>query len=188
MHKACLLSLLFLAFGCAADAQEAAKRPITLDELNNRQVVGTLGKPLGTVVEIEAKVIAGSELRLKQYDGAYLLSVTHVDGNKLDQPTVLRFSTGFSDVKLANDHFSLYELKHGKKTGRLNSAQISELEKGYVGRSVRLAVYEVGGFRGRPLKLPDDAPLWADVGFYFDTRLEILADREKTPDKGRKGR
>jgi hypothetical protein len=188
MHKAYLLSLLFLAFGCVADAQEAAKGPITLDELNNRQVVGTLGKPLGTVVEIEAKVIEGSELRLKQFDGEYLLRVTHVDGNKLDQPAVLQFSTGFSVVELANDDFSLYELKHHKKASSLNSSQISELQKGYVGRSVRLAVYEVGSFRGVPKGLPKDVLTWADVSFHFDTSLVILAGREKTTDKGRKGR
>ena len=188
MHKACLLNVLFIAFGSVAVAQEAAKLPITLDELNTRQVVGALGKPLGTAVEIEAKVIAGSELRLKQYASAYLLKVSHVDRKRLERPVMLRFSTGFSDVELANDHFSLYELKNHKKTGSLNSSQINELEKGYVGKSVRLAVYEVGYFRGRPTKLPDDAPLWADVGFHFDTSLEILANRETTQGKARKGK
>src|SRR4029079_16003896 len=97
MYKTCVLSVLFIPFGTATVAQEAAKRPISLDELNTRQVVGTLGKPLGTAVEIKGKVIAGSELRLKQYDGVYLLKVSHGDGKELDQPVVLRFSTGFSD-------------------------------------------------------------------------------------------
>lgn len=188
MCKACPVCVLFIAFGSAALAQEAAKRPITLDELNSRQVVGALGKPLGTALEIDAKVIAGSELRMKQYATAYLLKVSHVDGKKLESPAVLRFSTGFSNVKLANNHFSLYEMKHHKEAGSLDSSQIAELEKGYVGKSVRLAVYEVGGFRGRPTNLPDDAPLWADVGFHFDTSLVIVADREKTPEKVGQGK
>jgi hypothetical protein len=188
MYKACVPSVLFIAFGTATIAQEATKRRITLDELNTRQVVGALGKPLGTVVEIEAKVIAGSELRMKAYDGEYLLKVSHVDGKKLEEPVVLRFATGFSVVKLANDHFSLYELKHYKKAKSLTSSQIDELEKDYVGKSVRLAVYEVGSFFGIPKGLPKDVITWAEPGFHFETSLVILADREKTADKDKKGR
>jgi len=188
MQKSCQWSVLILGFGSLAVAQEAAKPPITLEELRKRQVVGTLGKPLGTVVEVEANVIAGSELLLKEYDGRYLLKITHVNGQKLDEPTILRFDTGFSDVELANDHFSLYELKHGKKTGRLSSEQVTELEKGYVGKSVRLAVYEEGTFRGIPKNMPSDARIWSDVTFHFGTSIVILADRAKTTEKSRKGK
>jgi hypothetical protein len=93
-------------------------------------------------------------------------------------PPVLEFSVpGFVSVKLAGDHFGLYEIKTGNKASSLDTAQIRELEKDYVGQAVRLVVYETGGYSGSPTNLPDDVPRWADVGFGFFTSLVVLAER-----------
>ncbi|MEM9346934.1 MAG: hypothetical protein AAGB26_09995 [Planctomycetota bacterium] len=92
---------------------------------------------------------------------------------------MLEFSVpGFVDVELANDDFDFYELNHGKRIGRLNSNQVQALQNDYVGKQVRLAVYETGGFSGIPGNLPDDVPVWQDHAFGFSARLVVLAERE----------
>ncbi len=181
MRVPALVVVVIVAFANTVLGQERSDEPpITLEELDRRTVIGKLGLPLGTVVEIDAEITAGSELRLKGYQSLYLLNVTHVDGKKLNAPPLLRFSIPrFASVKLANHTFSLYEMKHGTKARSLDSSQIAELEKDYVGRSVRLVVYEVGSFHGAPNDLPKDVPEWADFGFHFSTSLIALAQREK---------
>jgi hypothetical protein len=149
-------------------------------------VVGKLGLPLGTAVEIEAEVVSGQSLRIKGYDSLYLLKVTHVDGKELSKPPLLRFSApGFASAKLANHTFALYEMKHGTKAKSLDSSQVAELEKGYVGKTVRLVVYETGSFSGAPSKLPKDVPVWADFAFHFSTSLTVLNERDPASKSGR---
>jgi len=172
-------ALVFLAAGCATDRKDAASatRP-SASSLAEHPIVGTLGVPLGTVVEIRAVIVAGSETRMKEYQSSYLLRVSKVDGQPLSLPPLMKFSVpGFVSVKLVNDDFDLYELKNGKKTGSLDSSQIEKLQKGYIGKQVRLAVYETGGYSGIPANLPSDVPIWQDHGFGFYTSLVILAER-----------
>ena len=162
-----------------AEDPPAKKAPLSIAELNERPVIGELGIPLGTCGEIQATIIAGRDLRLKQYVSAYLLSVTHVAGKKLATPVNLRFgSAPGAMVDLASDAFELHELKTGKKTGMLTGEKIQELEKGYVGKTVKLTVYEVGGFRGTPRNFPKGELGGADVGFGFSTSLVILRERK----------
>jgi hypothetical protein len=152
---------------------------VRVAELNERPVIGQLGIPLGTCEEIRAKIIAGRDLRLKQYDGVYLLSVTQVAGKELASPVVLRFSTApGAAVNLANDGFELHQLKTGRKAESLTDTKIQGLEKGYVGKTIKLTVYEVGGFSGIPRNLPKGTAVWADVGFGFSTSLVILRERQ----------
>lgn len=178
MKIASLTAVVMLAFSSVAFSQEAPTRPIKIGELNRRPVVGKLGLPLGTATEIEAQIISGRELRRKAYRSSYLLKVTHVGGKELDNRPLLTFSVpAFVSVRLANHTFGLHELKTGKKAGTLNSTQIEKLEKGYVGKTVRLLVYEVGRFHGIPSNLPNDFPVWQDSGFHFSTSLTVLAER-----------
>lgn len=170
-----LIAVGFVVVDVASGQQTTAETPIDLTELSRRGVAGTLGLELGTTAEIEAEVIAGSSLRSKEYLSDYLLKVTRVDGRKLDRPPVLRFSVpGFASVKLANHTFSLYKMKLGTEANSLNSEQIAELERGYVGRTVRLVVYEVGSFGGMPRKLLKGVRRWLDVAFNFSTSLIVL--------------
>ena len=173
------LSFLLLGRTLSADDPPAKQAPLRASELNERPVIGELGIPLGTCGDIQAKVIAGRDLRLKQYDGAYLLSVTHVGNKRMATPVNLRFETapGVS-VKLASNGFELHELKTGKKTGTLTDTKIRELEDGYVGKTVKLTVYEVGGFSGIPRKMPERRIWWADTGFHFSTSLVVISEQK----------
>jgi len=176
---------LVIAAGSAYGQDKPIESPITLEELNRRNVVGKLGLPLGTAVEIEAEVVSGQSLRMKGYDSLYLLKVTHVDGMELGKPPLMRFFVpGFASVKLANHTLALYELTHGTKAKSLDSSQVAELEIGYVGKAVRLVVYEAGNFSGIPSGLPEDVPVWADFAFHFSTSLTLLNEREPSSKSG----
>jgi len=94
------------------------------------------------------------------------------------RPPLIEFSVpGFVSAKLAQDDIRLYQLKTGATTDQLTSAQIEKLQKGYVGKQVRLAVYEIGAYSGIPDKLPNDVTPWQDHGFGFSTSLVVLAER-----------
>jgi hypothetical protein len=131
--------------------------------------------PLGTVVEINAVIVAGRSIEAKEFMGAYLLKVTKVASNTVPKPPNCEFQTySWDDVKIANNHFSLYELKKGKKTGHLSDSQIAELERGYVGHSYRLLAYEEGVYSGVPANLPEDYLIWQGHAFDFRTHLVVL--------------
>ncbi len=187
MKRTFLFVCVALAISSSAYGQGIPiESPITLEEINRRNVVGRLGVPLGTAVEIEAEVVSGSSLHLKGYDSHYLLKVTHVNGKEVGTPSLFGFSVpAFAAVKLANHTFALYEMKYGTKAMSLDSSQVAELEQGYVGRSVQLLAYEVGGFSGIPRELPKDAPVWADTGFHFSTSLTVLKERDAASKSGR---
>lgn len=156
-------------------AQDAVQRldPISAASLNRRDVIGSLGLPLGQVTEISATVVSGDSTRRKADSGTYLLRVLTVNGKKLQEPPLIRFNVDpRSHAQLANDRISLYELKKkGKKTDRLDSALIKDLEVGYVDSKVKLSVYETGGYAGiaGTNKFGD-----AGTAFSFRTSLEIL--------------
>ena len=94
----------------------------------------------------------------------------------LESPVILGFRIPSRvSVNLAPDHFSLYKLKNGQNAGSLGSDQIDKLERGYLGRNVKLMVFEEGEFTGVPNGLePED--MWAGAGFHFSTHLTILKD------------
>ena len=177
MKIALLTAIVMLASSSVGFSQEATNGPIEIVVLNRLPVIVNRLVPLGTAIEIEAQIISGRKLRRKAYGSSYLLKVTHVGGKELDNCPLLTFSVpAFISVRLTNHTFGLHKLKTGKKAETLYSTQIEQLEKGYVGRTVRLLVYEDGQFIGIPRNLPKDFPVWADVGFGFSTSLIVLAE------------
>ncbi|PWU13388.1 MAG: hypothetical protein C5B50_19450 [Verrucomicrobia bacterium] len=140
----------------------------------NIAVCGELRVPLGTVVQIEATIVSGSSLG-KSLQDAYLLKVNKVASNSLSHPPTCEFRThSWGEVKLARDWFSLYELKKGRKAESIDSSQMPELERDYVGQTYRLLVYEEGEFSGLPPDLPTNYPPWQDGPFRFQTHLVVL--------------
>lgn len=179
-RAAALISLVLLPCACVPSPAPAppAGTPLTLDDLD-RPVIGRLGVPLGTSVEIVAEIVDGDTIGNKASQGTYLLRVTEIDGKPPSKPVVMSFSVRNSfSVRLANDDFDLCKLKTGQTTGSLNSDQIAVLKKDYVGSSVKLGVYERGGYSGIPDSLPDGTLEWQDHGFGFSTWLEVLVQRE----------
>ena len=175
------LLVVCLLIGTLGHTQEkaAVKKSITVSELVEMDVIGTLGVPLGEVVEVQAVIVSGSETRAKVLDGRYLLRIESVNRTALDEPATKTFTIWpLSHVKIANDHFSLHKLKTGQKAKSLDSGQIKELEKDYVGKLVKLLLYETGSFEGSPDRMPKDVITGADVGFGFSTHLIVLKQRD----------
>lgn len=158
---------------------ETGRPRINADELEKKDVVGSLGIPLGVCAEIKAEIVSGESGKTRT-DGMYLLKVTHVDGKALAAPATCEFVVGFlagSRVKLANDVFEMAELQSGKPATSLSDRRIKELEKGYVGRKVKLYAYETGSFQG----IPDRNPLsnmYQGHGFMFIRQLVVIDQRD----------
>lgn len=157
---------------------------LTVGDLASRPVIGRLGRPLGTVVEVEAEVVRGRDLRNKGDYGSYLLRVTSVDGADLPAPELLHFGLApGSSARLAWEEFGLWRMKKGSDAGTLYPKDIDEIEQGYVGRHVRLLAYESGGYSGIPALNPRGegagVPIWQDHGFGFSTSLIVLREAEK---------
>jgi len=176
--KYLVITLAILGFVATWADAEDVKKEISWNDLNGRvKVIGKLGCQLGNVVEIEGIIVAGSELKRKDLQSEYLIRVDKVDGKLLSSAPTMRFHVrSFHGVSLASDAFSLYKLKKGKKAGQLSDNDIRELEKGYVGKQVRLLVWEQGCFGGIPSNMPPGAIYWQDHGFSFQTQLLILKD------------
>ena len=163
-----------LAFG-----DEKEPKSISAESLNTIPVIGKLGVPLGQVAKIKAIVVDGDSLRTKGDSSSYLLKIAEVNGIKLDSEPIVDFSLAPGvDVKLANNNFALYELKTGEKAGSLTGEQVAKLKKDYVGKSLLLQVYEMGGFTGIPNKMPKEVETWQDYGFHFRTYLLVLREIE----------
>lgn len=126
------------------------------------EIIGKLGVPLATAVEIEAAIVRGEDTSRFAWSliGAYVLKVEKVAGQPLATPALCLFRVTESDVPLAASPFGLYELKEGKPIGSLTDKEIAELEKGYIGSKHRLLVFEEGSLQGYP---PKDLP----EGFSF---------------------
>lgn len=174
MKQKLALAVFSLLAGVLLNQDDQSKNPIALAEIQERGVTGLLGLKLGTVTRVSATVISGAELRTKAADGKYLLRVSHVGGSELKESIIVNFHVAsFANVKLASNHFDLYELKNGKRARSLQSSQIKKLEENYVGNRVELVVFEEGQFSGLPKGLPAEDQ-WSDSVFHFSTFLTVL--------------
>jgi hypothetical protein len=161
-----------------APTEKAAWVAIASD-LNTHPVVGTLGIALGHVVDIRATVISGASLRTKRDSASYLLRVHEVGGRVLNPSPTLSFVLApGSDARLANGHWALHRMRRGTEARSLDDRAIAELERGYVGTSVRLTVYETGSFGGTPSDMPADVLSRQDTSFHFESHLVVLNQKD----------
>ncbi len=119
---------------------------ISSASLNQRDVMGELNLPLGKVTQVMATMISGDSTRSKARAGLYLLQVHAVAGMVLPSKPLLEF-----------------EVDPGVK--------VKELEKNYVGKKVKLVVYETGHYT----RIPEHSNTGvAGVPFRFRTYLVVL--------------
>lgn len=158
-------------------SKDQVVEPLTLADLRSRPVVGDLGVPLGTVVEIVATVFDGDELQMKAFADRYLLRITTVDSKQLAKPLTLDFflHRGGRPIGLARDTSELLEQKRLENGKELNEEQIRRLEDGYVGKTVRLLAYESGMYNGIPRGVPGEM-IWQDRDWGFRTTLYVLSE------------
>ncbi len=91
--KRMAVSTVFLACACClsyADAEET----LNYDKVDSQiKIIGSLRKPLGTLMKIEGVVLARDEVLRKEDQGLAVLRVEAIDGRKLSTPIEIPFST-----------------------------------------------------------------------------------------------
>lgn len=121
--------------------------PITFKELDDRGIEGTLGHPLGTVMEVSGRVVANTSRAKGDVDEPFFLRIEEVDGHKLYQPRLFS-CTAMPLVRSAPD------LK--------------------VGDTFRCIGYESGGFQGTPGDVFKHVPVAATKGFGFAVNFAVV--------------
>lgn len=170
---ACVLLLLV---GTAAKGQVVIA-PISVEVLQRSEVTGRTGAPLGKAVVMEAKIVSGDILGDKSSRGSYYLDVHVVDGTKLPKHIVIGFNAeARGNFDLPNDSFALYKFKNKRDATRLSDDETRELEKGFVGKHVKLWAYETGYYSGIPNNLPKGYPVGQGRRFGFSTYLVVLGE------------
>jgi hypothetical protein len=129
-----------------ADKPPEPVRPITLAELSERQILGSLGHPLGTLLTVEGVVADGTYTKLKYDAGHTLLRVQVVEGKELKDEVVFHFD-----------------------------AFLDWVEKPKVGSRFKYFGYETGGFIGVPAKSFDGIGP-AVPRFGFVTKFAVLRE------------
>ena len=125
--------------------------PLTIDEINQRGVMGRLGHPLGTIVRVTGRTVDGDQLRLKEFSGKTVLQIERVDGKLLSSPMLFPFQA-FLDM----------------------------IDDPAAGRRFEYIGYETGAFTGRPQGTFDHVPPIPSTAWRFSTSFEILADAHRS--------
>ena len=147
-------------------------------------ILAKLGIPFGTMSKLEVEVYDGDNLHWKAYEGIYLLKINSIDGKKINDTLILRFTD--ETETLANECFSLYKLIYKKSVSQISGKQLDKMEKKYVGKKFTVMAYETGQFRGSPDKYFDYKPIvpgiphfFATLPFHFQHSLVIVSNRTK---------
>ena len=154
----------------------------------NAVLIGDLGFPLGTPLEIEATVVeAMNPLIADMPTGDYRLKVNQVGGRDIKPSPSLGFVVYHpgKNVAVAANEVEFKELVRrlqepdnffGAKP--LSPSATETFERAFVGSRHKLGVYEAAGFDGLPVKLPEGVNTWSAPGFGPHTYLVVLIERK----------
>lgn len=139
----------------AAQVREISIAEVIAEE---KVLIGKLGVPFGTIVQVKCQGIVPSENELKvkapTWDQDVL--VLSVNGKPLDPPARLRWSAARAD---------------------------DSLKKPDQGKIAEVFGYETGMFSGVPDRLHEYAPSWADTNFHFHCSFIALTDQAPEEDE-----
>lgn len=117
-------SIIMMAFAsvqtCTSFADDGSKqKPIPVKQVAERNVVGYLGYPLGTVVRITGVCLDGKRTRRKAYINKMLLEIRVANGKPLERPFVVPFERAAKDVRKPSDgeSFDYYAHEWGEFDG-----------------------------------------------------------------------
>lgn len=193
----CLGLGFIVMMGCARASKEGSSI-VAAPELTSgaAKILGALGKPLGTVMEIEAVVVSERENNTMVAGTIFVLRVDKVDGAPIARPVNLRFKVeGKTVIKVAPGESELTKLLTDMQTPggtmridplvpmfvegpTITPAEAEAIRANYVGSRHRLVVYETGVFWGMPDNLPPDGESFiSSQRFGFHSHLVVLAQR-----------
>ncbi len=144
-HMRILIAIFFLFLSAG---QAVAGESVTLSQINNSGVMGSLGVRLGTIVTVEGVIVKNDSQQKADSGEPFFLSIEKVNGALLKRPVKYPFRT-------ANQWVKLEEPKVGYKFK-------------YIG-------YETGGFAGSPEGEFKYVPPYQATGYYFDTSFLVLS-------------
>jgi len=152
-------------------------------------VVGTLTVPLGTVVEIEARIVEEKPTSIINVVQRYLLEIVRVNGRALANKPLMSFSTTrLGNARVAATPANLDALVRdlttpdGKDRVRsdtpISQEEAEKFRRGYVGSTHKLVVHECAWFGGTPANMP---PEFGHLGtlqpFALRTEIDVLGSR-----------
>ncbi|HVX14689.1 MAG TPA: hypothetical protein VHC22_26105 [Pirellulales bacterium] len=145
----CLLLIFAVLLGSIGGDSSAARiePPVKFEELGERGIEGTLGRPLGTVMEVSGQVVANTSRAKGDSGEPFFLSIEEIDGRKLPAPR--RFSS----------------------TAMPLNRWVPDLK---VGDRFRCIGYESGGFQGTPGDVFDHVEPFATKGFGFAADFVVV--------------
>lgn len=142
-----LSAIAVLFVSATADETQPSDKPLSVTQFGRANVVGFLGKPLGTVVRATGIVVDGDTTRCRIDAGKTLLEVREVNGIALERP--IRFDHPFVRNRLDSPkpgaRFDYFVHEHGC----------------------------FGGFVDIPADVDSDQPMVAHDGFGYRSSITI---------------
>lgn len=138
-----------------------------------------LDYPFGTLVKLKVEIVDGTDLKMKVFEGRYLVKITEVNGVSVAKPFIMEFVDDSGEFP--TEDFSLYKKNYGKESkGGLSLEQIKKIQKDYVGKTFTILGYESGKFLGIPnesdyvrKKVNSPRLMRQDVSFQFKNYIVI---------------
>lgn len=104
--------------------EEKKEKPIPIDEVRKRGVLGDLGHPLGTIVRIEGEAADGKDTGAKGDEGQTLLRVKSVNGVELKEPAVFHFVGADPDKPKKGAKFKYIGYETAKFEGEVDGNEL----------------------------------------------------------------
>ena len=104
--------------------EEKKEKPIPIDEVRKRGVLGDLGHPLGTIVTVEGEATDGKETGAKGDDGQTLLRVKSINSVELKPEVVFHFNGAEADKPKVGTKFKYT----GYETGGYDGGVVGEFK------------------------------------------------------------
>jgi hypothetical protein len=168
MKRITFLTLLLLGFG-GCNWKSNNNSPLSIAEINNRQVIGNLGIPLAETARIRATIVDGDSLRMKAFASSYVLKVSSVNGIPFAGDHLFRFDVSSQNEDddvfgLVSGSWGFSELPNRTNGDRYTAEKINQLRSNYAGTKLLINAYEKGAF-------------YSDGGdrHYLDTELIVLS-------------
>lgn len=174
------VSMVLVCINTLALADSTAPRQIQVSARDLRNgsavVLGDLGLPLGTPVEVEGFIVLAKNVRRVSLIDEYMLVIDTVNGRELDSTKTYSFWVESSTRSLmANTEMGLKMLLEGLAGEHdITREQANKLLLDYTKTRRKLLVFESAVYFGRPLNLPATAPHTSAPAFGFETYLVVI--------------
>jgi hypothetical protein len=170
-----LLFITLLLVNLKLSAQESRPDSSYIDykDLYSKvKIVGKLGQPLGTIMEIKCRIV-DDKPSYRLHKGIYQLNILEINKKPVTEKIISEFEDETGNLPAYD--FALYKFLYKKDTGILNSDMVEKMNKEYVGKEFTLFAYETGSYVGLPDNYYKYAPMRNGTSFYFKTFLIVIS-------------